>query len=280
MKKLFEKKENGIFRFITEQRTLSNSEINFLKSIADVFLKSVKTNNEKSLETIIYDYYTIEHSSHDMSLSLYKDEKLKEKYDIYWDKVKKAIKETGSKVGWRYDDEGVWTQFTKPFSGEYKHGSGNFKTYLTFERGDNLKDFFDNVNKLSLLLKNINDLKTIGKVSFKISSYFGPSLNDKDNVVIHYKNKADFAAIDEAIKITGFKLMDRSKIGRTDTGVDIDTSDSKIVASLAAKNMLGKNKDALLYYLSSKDENIFMQGISSINDILSYFMENSEHRNK
>lgn len=280
MKKLFEQKENGMFKILMEQRKLSVHEINFLKEIANTFLKTSKTNNKKSLETHIYDYYIREHDSYERAMSLYKDPNLKKQWDEYWNKVKEAVKETGLRRGWQYHDEGVWTQFTKPFSGSYQHGSGNFKRYLTFKRGNNLEDLLENFKKIPYLLKNINDAKTIGKVSFKMSSYFGPLLSDKDNIVIHYKEQEDSDSIEKAVKDTDFILMDRQQIGRTDTGVDTSTSDSKLVASEAAEDMLGPNKDLLINYLSSKEQNIFMQGIELMNNILSQNMEKAKHRNK
>ena len=265
-------------------RSLMKGEIAALEEVAEQFLKAAKSNNPdpKALTSVIYNFYTKNHEYRDLALRIATaPPEKKKRYVTWYDSVKSTTKASGDKRGWDYSDSGAWTQYTKPFQGQAD--SGNFKRYITFDRGEDLKAFYENYGKIPYLLAYLNEVTTVGKVSFKIATHFSAAIEHKDNVVIHYKNRQDEVAVEDAVKKVGFKMTDRSAIGRTDTGVDAEsTSDSDIVAGLAAKTMLRPdNAPKFLKYLSEpKDSHEYKQGLSLINKYLSDQMELSSHRSK
>ena len=259
---------------ITEN--LNNNELKSLKSLVPTILSAFKADKYDGIARSLYDHVTRHHDSYDEVMKMYSNPEEKKKYDAYWDKIKQLMKSICQKYNWEYNDGGAWTQFTKPFQGNYQHGSGNYKRYITFKRG---KEYYENVSKIQNLLKNINDNKTTGKVSFKISSNFLPGYSHNDNIVIHYKEQSDAAAVEQAVKQTGFSVVDRSTIGRTDTGRDVGSdSDSNVISNKIAEN-IKNNKDSLLKYLSKPENSSeYMQGISALKHIIDTVMQKSSHR--
>jgi hypothetical protein len=261
---------------IINENSINNSELKSIKSLVPFILSAFKTDKYDGVARGLYDHVTRHHDSYDEVMKMYSKPEEKKKYDAYWEKVKQTMKTICQKYNWEYNDGGAWTQFTKPFQGNYQHGTGNYKRYITFKRG---KEYYDNVSKIQNLLKNINDAKTLGKVSFKISSNFLPGYSHNDNIVIHYKENNDAAAIENAVKQTGFSVVDRASIGRTDTGRDIGTdSDSNIVSNKIAEN-IKNNKTSLMKYLSQPENSSeYMKGISALKHIIDSVMQKSSHR--
>jgi hypothetical protein len=230
--------------------------------------------DRKALQSTIYDYFTKDSSVKDEVLKAMQDTNRRDQYNQYWTKVKNKLSEIAKNNGWTIDDSGAWFQFTKPYNSS--KNSGNFKYYITFEKG---QKYFDNINKLGKLITSLNSKKTNGKVSFKIATHFLAGYQHNDSVVIHYNYKEDEQAVVSSVKEVGFEAVDRQKMGRTDLGRDEDTSDSDLVAKKVVET-IEQNKNVLLPLLSAeKTSQEYKKGLSGIKHIIDTLMQKSSHRN-
>ena len=226
------------------------------------------------LKNTIYFYYTKDEGAKDQVLDILNDPAKRKQYNEYWTKVKTKLQEISKNNNWTVIDDNAWFQMTKPYNSV--KNPGNFKYYITFQKG---QKFFDNVNKIGKLLTSLNSKKTTGKVSFKIGSVFGSAYEHKDSIVIHFNYQQDQQAILEAVKEANFETVDRQKIGRTDLGRDEDTSDSDLIAIKAVEN-IEQNKNVLLPLLSAeKTSQEYKKGLSGIKHIIDTLMQKSSHRN-
>jgi len=226
------------------------------------------------LKNTIYFYYTKDEGAKDQVLDILNDPAKRKQYNEYWTKVKTKLEEISKNNNWTVTDDSAWFQMTKPYN--TVKNPGNFKYYITFQKG---QKFFDNVNKIGKLLTSLNSKKTTGKVSFKIASVFGSAYEHKDSIVIHFNYQQDQQSILEAVKEANFETVDRQKIGRTDLGRDEDTSDSDLIA-IKAVETIEQNKNVLLPLLSAeKTSQEYKKGLSGIKHIIDTLMQKSSHRN-
>jgi len=227
-----------------------------------------------TLKNTIYFYYTEDEGVKDQISNITNDPAKRKEYNEYWTKVKNKLSEIAKNNGWTIDDSDSWFQFTKPFNSS--KNPGNFKYYITFQKG---QKYFENINKLGKLLTSLNSKKTNGKVSFKIATYFTVGYKHNDSVVIHYNYKEDEQAVIDSVKEVGFETVDRQKMGRTELGRDEDTSDSDLIA-IKAVETIEQNKNVLLPLLSAeKTSQEYKKGLSGIKHIIDTLMQKSSHRN-
>lgn len=271
---------------LSEARQQSAAELKSLNKLGlDIYAviskQTIPDLVKDGMQNGIYRYITNYHESYDEVMSYNTDPSKKAQKDqiVKWyQNFKNQMKSIAEGLGWEYSDSGMWTQFTKPFQGNYQHGTDNFKEYITFKRG---KEYYTNLQKLSTLLKVINETPTKGKVSFKIATHFFIGYQQKDNVVIHCKEESDLALIKNKISQVGFDTVDRASLGRSESGVDTGgTSDSDVIAKQVTDEII-KQKAAFLKYLSNPpDSQEFKKGLSGIQALIDAFMERSPHRNK
>lgn len=211
------------------------------------------------------------------------DKKKLEQITKKYRSLKDKIAAHARSIGWEVagDTEGeAWFQVTKTSSAPYQHGSGNFKTYVTFKK-DPKKDlegnfdgeFWNNLNKLIPLMDAINNsnIKPKNRIGFKIAGKFTAGYIDLDNLVIHYKDKNDEILVDNAIKQAGFSTQDRSQYGRMDKGRDVQgkdgkaKSDSQLVSEEVAKNLLAKKNEIEPYFKTYRFTRQHYQNLNTTN---------------
>lgn len=296
--------KNEIKSILNENKTLHPLRFKQLEKIGEAtkrFLeaqKEIEKNTFRStLDKLIYDYITKFYEEHEAvsPLELYTDEgtrlnpkfnkELKNKLTAIWNKAIDLTKTIGQREGWGFNNNSpAWTQFEKGSSVDPNQPrTDSFKLYVTFARGKDFTDFIENAKKIPNLLLKINSKPTKGKVSFKVANVVVAALQDKDNVVIHFKNKDDESLLEAAIQETGFKEVNRESIDRTRLGVDTadksgkHSSDSQLITEKVMENII-TNKNLLLGLLSKPSD--FKQGLSAIETILSGVMNRSSHRNR
>lgn len=296
--------KNEIKSILNENKTLHPLRFKQLEKIGEVtkrFLEAQKETEKSTfrstLDRLIYDYITKFYEEHEAvsTLELYTDEgtrlnpkfnkELKDKLTAIWNGAIDLTKTIGQREGWGFNNNSpAWTQFEKSSSVDPSQPrTQSYKLYVTFARGKDFADFIENINKIPNLLLKINSKPTKGKVSFKVANVVVAALQDKDNVVVHFKNKDDESLLEAAIQETGFKEVNRESIDRTRLGVDTadksgkHSSDSQLITEKVMENII-TNKNLLLGLLSKPSD--FKQGLSAIETILSGVMKRSSHRNR
>lgn len=286
LKKIFQAEDN-----------LSKAKNDKEKSTYEISLETAK----RTLGKEIYEYYTRFYEEYD-SITPYRlmvqdktsgrmvrnpnlNRELKQKADDLWGKMLSDTEQLGSVKGWiKNDSNPAWVQFEKRSSSSApkEPRTDSYKIYITFNRGKDLKDFKENMSKLPILLDKINSKQMFGKVSFKVANIFTAALEEKDNVVIHFKDIRDEESIRNAIAETGFSTVDRSTIDRTELGLDTTgedgkhSSDSEVAKQSAVRNLTSDTNKPILSNFLNKSENTedYKQGLSQIQKILQYVMLN------
>ena len=270
-----------------------------LEEIANVILKFFDPNeinfNEDRLRKQIYDYYTLELSENISSFyekktrelaGMSREDRASDPLFTWWSSLKGAMMETATRRGWTENDNSpTWLQY-ELVGRRSSPSSQSYKKYMTFSKLDddgNLSSkFYQNYGKLPALLAEIAKENLSGELTFKIPSHPLVALRHKDSVVIHFKDMNDLEKIEDAIGRVGFDLVSREEVGRTDIGVDSNSSltekkssDSELVAEKAVEN-IKLNKSLLERLL--KNPSTKMEGLSAVNAILNKVMMESSHR--
>lgn len=104
------------------------------------------------------------------------------------------------------------------------------------------------LSNLPRLVKLLLAIKTDSVIGFKIPTTFTSMIGSRDKLVIHY-----YAQIGDEIKSAaqqfvsdaGITPVDRSKMGASDSGVDVNgKSDTEVLAQRMTRNVIA-NKDQL-----------------------------------
>lgn len=290
-------RKNKLFNLFKISQQINIAKLEYL---ADLIIKffdpSELAYTEDRLKSAIYDYYTLEsvdtissfyeNKTKELS-SLSKDERKNDPLMRWWSSLKSAMNDSAGRRGWvENDNNPEWIQYEKIGRSSQK-SDHSYKKYLTFKKVDDngnlTTSFYENYAKLPILLSELSSQSLSGELTFKISSHPLKALRHKDSVVIHFKDMADLPKIESAVANTGFDLVSREKVGRTDIGVDSISgatgkkgSDSQIAAERAVEN-IKMNKTLLEEKL--KNPSTKMEGLSAINHILNKVMMESSHRN-
>lgn len=262
----------NLLNLLLEARTKSSQLTELANFVEQFFMGKA---NKSTLENQIYLFLTQRHDLYDEVMSYHDPKRKADRQNInsWYEKLKNALEQKAISIGWKINSNSPgWFQFNKP-GGVYDISKNDrYKFYLTFARGN---EYYLNLQKLGNLIDNLNNAKTSGKLSFKISDLFLPGYHHVDNLVVHYSDINDKNEIQQAIKKTNFTTEDRKKLySRSDMGRDIEgKSDTQIISTKIVDNLLN-NKDKILQKMSENRQ----EYEKLLLYIIEYIVHNASHR--